>query len=535
MKTFAFTFPNVALHLRNLGLWIAVIPLALISALMLVLRVTIPQTYDELPIIERTPIIWTFVTVLVAAAIIGLIYLIRGVSPQSLFVWGTLLYLTVSFGLIGTYSGYPRADAGLTFDSMLAFINGEVKPFLPGGYIHQYPHQIGLMFYYLLGYSLFGGTRWLFYANVIWGLLSNYSIWSIVRTSRYQSRTAEVASIVLPLLFVPHILFNLYGYNHTPSLALALYAIYRLQLFLNSPKGRHLLLVVVAFSGAILIRQNFKITLLAAIIVTILAFLQLGKLKIALAVLSFAAVAVVPGALAQKVAEETLDVQIGKGIPTIAWVALGLQDSRNDPIELDINRERLPGWYNSYSGLLWYETGFDTEETARRAKEDLRGFVSNRFNEPMFGARFFAIKIVSSWLEPTYQSLFVAYLPDSERFFAPDILHNLYSGESAHSKFVKLLRPISLLLMVMSTYMVWNVVRKRSQQKIDGIDVVIIAILGGFLFHLIWETKSLYVYSYTYMAIALAAIGIGFLLERKPRNRSETTVFTGNDMRGSRF
>lgn len=504
----------MSISLRNIGLWVALLPVALISLLMLGLRVNIPQTYDELPIIERTSLFTLLVSVLGALGLFAVIYLLRRVSPRALFAWVTLVFLTLSFGFIGTYSGYPRADAGLTFDSMIAYLDGNLDPFLPGGYIHQYPHQIGLMYYYMLGYSLFGGTRWLFYANVIWGLISNYSIWSIVRTSRYQSQTAEVAAIILPVVFLPHMLFTLYGYNHTPSLALALYAIYRLQLYVKSQEWSHLASCTLAFSGAILVRQNFKITLLAAIIVAILVFLHSRRGKMLLAIVTLVVAAVVPGVIAQKTAEAQLGVDIGKGIPTVAWVALGLQDSRKDPVALDINRERLPGWYNSYSGLLWSDSGFNTDETARRAKEDLGGFISARLNEPFFGAQFFLTKIASSWLEPTYQSLFVAYLPDSTRFFKPDILHNLYSGESVHSKFVNLLRPISLLLMTMSTYMLWNGVRARAQARIDSVDVIAFAVLGGFLFHLIWETKSLYVYSYTYMSIVLAAIGIGFLSER---------------------
>lgn len=532
MKSPTFSLQSVAIFLRNMGLWIALFPVSLISLLMLVLRVTIPQTYDELPIIERTSFFTLLITVLGAACLFAVIYMLRRAAPQALFAWVTLIFLTLSFGFIGTYSGYPRADAGLTFDSMIAYLDGNLDPFLPGGYIHQYPHQIGLMYYYMLGYSLFGGTRWLFYANVIWGLLANYSIWSIVRTSRYQTQTAEVASIILPVLFLPHMLFTLYGYNHTPSLALALYAIYRLQRYVNSLKWTHLATFTLAFSGAILVRQNFKITLMAALIVALLAFLQSKKFKVFLSVIALGIVAFLPGMLAQKVAESHLGVEIGKGIPTITWVALGLQDSRKDAIELNINRERLPGWYNSYSGLLWAETDFNTEETARRSKEDLRSFVSNRLNEPMFGAKFFLTKISSSWLEPTYQSLFVAYLPDSERFFAPNLLHDLYSGGTNHAKFVMLLRPISFLLMAMSAYMLWNAVRNRVQARIDSVDVIAIAVLGGFLFHLIWETKSLYVYSYTFMSIALAAIGIGFLSERisERTNRAARHTSAGADV-----
>ena len=44
--------------------------------------------------------------------------------------------------------------------------------------------------------------------------------------------------------------------------------------------------------------------------------------------------------------------------------------------------------------------------------------------------------------------------------------------------------------------------------------IPIIYLSGGFIFHLIWETKSQYVYPYVYLIIPLAAVGISYVAER---------------------
>lgn len=42
--------------------------------------------------------------------------------------------------------------------------------------------------------------------------------------------------------------------------------------------------------------------------------------------------------------------------------------------------------------------------------------------------------------------------------------------------------------------------------------IPLIYLTGGFIFHLIWETKSQYVYPYVYLLLPLSALGLDYMM-----------------------
>ncbi len=58
---------------------------------------------------------------------------------------------------------------------------------------------------------------------------------------------------------------------------------------------------------------------------------------------------------------------------------------------------------------------------------------------------------------------------------------------------------------------IWTQYRQK-----DGMTVFLliplIYLTGGFIFHLIWETKSQYVYPYVYLLLPLSALGLDYMM-----------------------
>lgn len=477
---------------------------AILTVLALIRKVYIPQTWAELPVIGWHSMLSLVALLLSIVSCALLAFLLRHTQPSVLFAFTSALFAGGGLFLLSQYSGFPRGDAGEVFNAMEQFLQGDASSFIPGGYMHQYPHQIGLMYYYVIGHTLFGGYRWIYYGNLVWALIANWSIWQIVRNSQRASRFAEITAILLPLFFLPHLLYVLYGYNHGPSLAAASLGLAFLQRGIQTKSSLFLTLSVIALSVAVTIRQNFKILIIAILIGLFLELIRSFSLRRIPVVILFVLPMLVPSVF-HSATEHRLNISIGQGIPAVTWVAFGLQDSRSDPINLDINRQRLPGWYNGYASRLWGESGFNTEVASEKAKQDLRKYASLRWNSPDFGLSFFLSKIESTWLEPTYQSLFFGALPGNN-FFESATLNGMYEGRSPYGSLVALLRGVMLVILLgISGYQFLSLTR-------DGLSpdlivwIVSTTFIGGFLFHLLWETKAAYVYPYMFMAIIPAAL-----------------------------
>lgn len=512
-------------YLQQIGLSLAFSVMVFISILMIFLKTWMPQTADEIPIITSNSASTLLAMITGAALICSALYVLRDSNPKRVFITASGVYLAISLTLLFLYSDHLRGDAVSVYEAGTALKSGDYSPFQPGGYMHEFPHQLGLMYYYLIGTSIFGGVRWIYYANILWGLLSNYAVWSITKTYKHSTRTAEIASIIFPALFLPHTLFNLYGYNHSPSLALCLLGLSYLQRYFKEENLKHLPLVFVTLTGSILIRQNFKIIILAVILVSLLFLLDSIKWSRIILLLTILTSFLLPS-LVHKGTEEYLGFEIGKGIPAVTWIAFGLQDSRVDEIRFDnIYRGRLPGWFNRYSGLLWESANYDAEETRRIATEDVKHFANLRLSSPYYGAEFFVTKIASSWIEPTYQSVFFGALP-AEDYFSSSFLKDLYGGGQSHRYLTLVLRSVVFTFFALAAISLGRLLMLR---KLDfsAHSIISISVLGAFLFHLLWEIKGAYIYPYVYMLIPLSSIGLHVLSTTARTLRKHFSTYTG--------
>lgn len=142
-------------------------------------------------------------------------------------------------------------------------------------------------------------------------------------------------------------------------------------------------------------------------------------------------------------------------------------------------------------------------------KERFQTFAKN----PKYAVSFFGEKIITTWCEPTYQSIWSGPLISMNCSTTVEFLRNLYSGESVYELFASLMNILTVLLFGFSLVFVsWNILHTNSQ--ILPLDLFsILFFLGGFLFHLFWETKSQYVYPYVVTLVPSAARGMNIFFE----------------------
>ena len=129
-------------------------------------------------------------------------------------------------------------------------------------------------------------------------------------------------------------------------------------------------------------------------------------------------------------------------------------------------------------------------------------------------------KLASTWSEPTFQSVWVGPQEASADKIGGFLFKNIYSGGGAYDIICVICSIVYLVLLAGCVLFLAKSLIRRIQLLTDRYshsDTVtvfaafpILFLLGVFLFHLVWETKSLYVFSSVYMLLPLAAAGLSF-------------------------
>ena len=121
----------------------------------------------------------------------------------------------------------------------------------------------------------------------------------------------------------------------------------------------------------------------------------------------------------------------------------------------------------------------------------------------MFAVKFFYKKILSTWLEPTFQSIWTGPLPERGNIQNSRLLKSIYEEKSGYyflNSFGKVFT-VSIYLLTLIAVIYYIISKKFSIFEL----ITIVFFLGGFFFHLLWETKSQYVFIYVLLLIPTAA------------------------------
>ena len=89
-------------------------------------------------------------------------------------------------------------------------------------------------------------------------------------------------------------------------------------------------------------------------------------------------------------------IELGKGIPMISYVEMGLQDS-----------DVAPGWYNGYNWSVYENNNGDYDVANSQAKSDLGNTLSYYITHPGEFINFLYRKTVSQWCNPDFQGTWV--------------------------------------------------------------------------------------------------------------------------------
>lgn len=460
--------------------------------------------------------IWVFVFLFV---ILFLIFILKkqieNVSGKWLFLFLGIIYIFLGILLINGIGTDLRADANEVYQAAVAFSKGDFSMLKVGGYLYHYPHQLGLITYERFVLKVFiGHVEGFFYMNLFFVLVINYICWKISQVLFDNSQFCSNLTIIISFIFFPQLFFIAFAYGIIPGFCMTILAFYWQILFMKQGKIKYFLGVIITISVACIFKNNYLIGAIAIALLFLLFCLKKVKIRYFFcAVLVLGAVIFSGKAVTGWYEFESGDI-ISEGEPKLLWVAMGLRD----------NSKRLGGWYDAFNYDTYENTNYSQEDSIAEAKKVLIERADTFINDPKYALKFFGKKITSTWCDPLFQSIWSGPLSACNQSYKNEKISCIYEDGHIHGMIRDVCGAVLIMTYGMTSICLLLHLRKKSSEMIL---IGIVFFLGGFFFHLLWETKSQYVYPYVFCMIPYASWGVEKVLFFFERRRKK--YFAGED------
>lgn len=397
------------------------------------------------------------------------------------------------FGLVYVtmHPYYPSGDQLNVTAGASMCLNGNYEMLQPGGYIGLYGQQKGFMFLYEILFALFGEFCYDVAAkfHVLFYVMTLFFGFMLLKVNGKTAAHRILFCLLLDFC-VPFFIYLPYIYGDLPSICFSMVLFWALESYGKTFKKRYIVFACIAAALGYMVRMNILIVLIAVGIGMALntllhlnwRFIMAGVCAVAIAFVSVKAVNIM------------YEVRSGyrnvEGLHSILWIAMGLQET-----------DGMPGVYNHYQQDAFSTANGDQKLAAQIAREYIAQRAKEMKDNVPETVDFFKRKLQMQWLEPTYEGLYATVTFDEEKPVY-DFIESLYYGE-IHEKVWKFADCYQSVVYFMFFLFIIKVLFMQKQREKQMIMIIpLIAIVGGFLFSIIWESQCRYVLPYfIYMLI----------------------------------
>lgn len=415
---------------------------------------------------------------------------------------GLVFLYTLIFGIwwVGAAKCIPLGDQASVCTAAEQFRNGNYEMLTIDSYekyLFIHPHQLGLTALTELIFVLFGNGNYeaFEYLSCLGAALTLYMGYRITRVLTGEKR-AWIYYLFLAAACFPFLFYVVFVYGEIPSITCSMAAVWG---FLEYRKRRTekkrlgwLALCCVETALACLIRNNCVILLIAFVLILLVCAVSERKLKSLLAAVLIAAVFMGGRAALRKSYELRSGVELNQGAPMLLYVAMGMQKG-----------EGAPGWSNGYIlHNYWGVSDFDNEVSEAMAKQDIRNSASEFLHHPKYALRFYMEKFTSQWNDPTYECYAMTHISGDEP--RGPVADSIFHGR-LHTMFEWFMNQYQTLVYGgVFLWLLYGFWRKKDLSVL----VLVIGVIGGFLFHMLWEAKGRYILPYFMLMLPMAAAGL---------------------------
>ena len=427
----------------------------------------------------------------------------RRAFAAALALWtAAALCFVLAVGLL------PRADSALVIEAAKRFAAGDFSP-LEGEYFSRVSYQLGICL------PLEGLARLLpgLDLNLLMQAL-NCAISAALMALLCglagglsgDARTSGAAAL-LYLAFVPMLLFNMFVYGVLPMLLLCVLAMRCFARCARTGERRFGVLYALLIGAAAALKPNAMIVMLALLIcAAVHALEKKDGFLLLCAALSAVLCAALPAGVV-RLYELRAGVTLAPDTGMLLRLAMGMQDSMI-----------AAGWYNGVIEEYW-PLSVTPEMEKAAALEMLAARLRVFAADPAGAWAFFKEKCLTQWAEPSYDILWYgAVCGKSGRFngLAHAIFRDGSPVRALLAGYMNIFQQAAYVLALIGTC---GMIKEK---RIEAVQLMLpVTVLGGFLYHMLFEAKSQYIYPYMLLLLPLAAAGMDLLAGRARNKRKE--------------
>ena len=382
---------------------------------------------------------------------------------------------------------------------------GDFAPF-EDDYFRRFPFQLGYVLYselffraanFLLrgtpeGYKVLALQE----LNLLWLLFSLHALIECCGLI-FPDPKAKKLTVLLMFFCLPPVLSCTFLYGNIPAYACGMGALWLFLLFLRDGRLRHGLLCALLLGLGVMLKLNLLIFCVAIGGVWLLELLRRRSLRSFICLLLAVACVFAGKSLPQRVYEQRTGLRFGEGIPMLAWMAMGFSEGY-----------AAPGWYRTDNTVdAFEESGNDPAATAAHAKVVLRERAAYFSSWPRAALRFFSEKLRSQWNEPSCQSLWIneVHLSYSEK----NGIYRIFcdSGHRRTLGYMNHYQQLIYLGALLGAVLLWK------KRRLPNCTLALI-VLGGVLYHMLFEAKSQYALPYFMLLLPMAGAGLTALFRK---------------------
>lgn len=390
------------------------------------------------------------------------------------------------------------ADQADVFYAAKGFMEGGYGTLAPAYYCGRYPHQLGLAALEEVLFRILGGSNYhviqVFF--VLLNVASIYCVYSILK-----ELSGRLAVVVMGTLFagscIASIFYTSWLYGEVPWVFCSLFSAWMLVRYFKYGKTKSLVGIVAALTLGTLARKNMLVLIVAFCMVGAVRLFMKWDRRLFLTVVLALVLPLLSYQGIYKMYEIRSGMEHSKGLPTSAYLYLGMED---------INGRY--GWYYNGCWAQYEATGYNTEQSDLIYREMMRERMQAMKSQQGYLRGFYQGKILSQWNVPLYQSLYFNYSH-------ADVYHERLAaledrlGDDLFEGVLWIASRLQFIVYLGCLFYFALCVRKDSEILQH---LLAVAIIGGFLFSIIWEAKARYMYAYYMMMFPLAALGYGELV-----------------------
>ena len=487
------------------------------------------------------------------------------------FPWPMLLAAGgMSLFLVLVIRGNATNDALQLDEIMQAFSRGDYSSLQEGGYLFVYPFQVT---YVLIGQvlqALCGPSNYLVYQllNVVSILCNLYFLYQITWELFHDRRICAVMQLLSMGCWFYYV-FATFIYADLWSFAVQSAAFLLEIRYLNRRRLRDIIGAGICIAAATLLKTNCYVALIAMILILLMdavnAAVSVAAENAGASGKSAGALilrAVLIGAMfvvLTKGAQSAVNLgtaraagieKMPEGVPSAAYFAMGMEET-----------EGKYGWYNGRNVGLFRDAGYDREQTVLDARETMKASIGEFQNSKRYLIRFYAGKFLSQWGDPTCVSM--REMEETRRHTGelPKLVDSLIFGTGSRILQWGMNVTHSLIYLGLTIYLLsvtGSALRRKQklrmpaqngqqgqngQQAQNGQQgqngkqtqngqqaqkqgqrlrtvsepeiLLVLFLVGGMLFHQIWEASGRYTMRYYLTMLPLAAWGICRLIGGK--------------------